>query len=375
MTKANFYVDISVLQTVPSSNINRDDTGSPKTAWYGGAMRSRVSSQSWKHAMRKAFEKKDGLEIGVRTKKSSSLLLDAIQEIDATLDPAKVQPVVAKALELVGSKADEKKSALIFISHGQIAQLAQYIVDNVEKMAKELEKKSGFTAPTKKGIKKSLENNNALDLALFGRMFASASDLNIEAAAQVAHAISTHEVTPEFDYFTAVDDLQKDNESGAAMIASNDFNSATLFRYANLNMNELIANLNKEDALQAAAVFIKEFALSMPTGKQNSYANKTVPSYVMVTLRDDIPVNLVSAFEEPVRSESGYMHKSILRLEAEYTNTACFVDQPIANFILDRDSETQRDDEIGNKMATMPELLDTFIQKASEVVDDENTDD
>lgn len=374
MTKANFYVDISVLQTVPSSNINRDDTGSPKTAWYGGAMRSRVSSQSWKHTMRKAFEKKDGLEIGIRTKKANTLLINDIQQIDSSLDSEKVDGVVTKILTLLGSKPNDKKSTLIFISHAQIAQLAQHIVDNFEKLVKEL-KKDKVSKKITKDIWKSLEGHNTLDLALFGRMFASAPELNIEAAAQVAHAISTHEVIPEFDYFTAVDDVPEDDKPGAAMIASNDFNSATLFRYANLNMNELIANLNKEDALQAAAVFIKEFVLSMPTGKQNSYANKTVPSYVMVTLRDDTPVNLVSAFEEPVRSESGYMHKSISRLEAEYTNTACFVDQPIANFILDRDSETQRDDEIGNKMATMPELLDTFIQKASEVVDDENTDD
>lgn len=369
MTKSNLYIDINVLQTVPSSNINRDDTGSPKTALYGGVMRSRVSSQSWKRAMRNAFVHEDGLEIGFLTKKANTLLESAMKNIDSVLSSEDILFLSEKILELLGSKPNDKKSALLYISPVQIEHLAQYAIDNSDILLKELKKANKGGKKVKDGISSSIMKDNTLDLALFGRMFASAPELNINAAAQVAHAISTHEVVPEFDYFTALDDLKKDNESGAAMIGTNNFNSATLYRYANLNVNELVANLDSETALQVTRAFIKEFVLSMPTGKENSYANKTLPSYVMVTLRDDTPVNLVSAFENPVTPANGYMQKSISRLEAEYSKLAGLVDQPIGNWVWGNDSE------IGDNVTTKDDLLTKVREKLSEVVPNENVND
>lgn len=355
MIKKNLYIDMNVLQTVPSSNINRDDTGAPKTALYGGVTRARVSSQSWKHAIRMAFHD-DNVSIGTRTKKAPELLIEGLQTIDSTLSNEDALDKAKAVFDAAGIKLDKKNEtkALLLVSRGQLNKLAQYAIDN-----KELDKKE---------VKKVLKSDNSLDLALFGRMVADNPELNVDASAQVAHAISTHEIIPEYDYFTALDDEQTVDTSGAAMLGSIDFNSATLYRYANLNMNELINNLNEADAIHGAADFIKDFVLTMPTGKQNTFANKTVPNYVMVTIRTDTPVNLVSAFEEPVDSRNGYVAPSIKRLEKEYEITSKLVDRPVSNFVL-----SQADSQVGDQVTNLSELLEEVTTVLSKAVQDENT--
>lgn len=357
MTKQNLYVDVNVLQTVPSSNINRDDTGAPKTALYGGVSRARVSSQSWKKAVRDVF-REDNVSVGTRTKKAASLLAAALKAQDADLDDDAVAKKVEAVFKAAGIKLDKnlETGALLLVSRGQLDKLAQYAIANDE-----LDKKE---------IKKVLKGDQSLDLALFGRMVADNPELNVDASAQVAHAVSTHEVVPEYDYFTALDDEQGKDTAGAAMLGAIDFNSATLYRYANVNMNELVHNLNATDAIQGTTQFIKDFLLSMPTGKQNTFANKTLPSYVAVTIRTDTPVNLVSAFEEPVTSSNGYVKPSIKKLEAEYERTSEFVAQPVANFVLGKTDTT-----VGDSVANLPELLEKVTVALSKAVQDENSDD
>lgn len=361
MTKQNLYLDLNVLQTVPSSNINRDDTGAPKTALYGGVTRSRVSSQSWKKAIRDDF--RDAGIAGSRTKEAAKLLADKLKELDSSLDDATIEDKVTDVFKVAGIKLKKDKKtglletgALLLVSRGQIAKLAQYVLDN-----KELDRKA---------VKAVLQGNQSIDLALFGRMVADNPELNVDAAAQVAHAVSTHEVVPEYDYFTALDDEQGPDETGAAMLGTINFNSATLYRYANLNINELVRNLDKDDAIEGAVAFIKAFLLSMPNGKQNSFANKTLPSYVMITLRTDTPVNLVSAFEEPVTSRTGYVEASIKHLETEYENTLSYVDQPLLNLVMSRDDST-----VGKQVADVTELLAGVTEELSKVVKDEDTND
>lgn len=352
----NLYIDLNVLQTVPSSNINRDDTGAPKTAIYGGVMRSRVSSQSWKKAIRDAF-KRDDISHGSRTKMVCQLLANQLQKLDDTLDEATALEKAVRALKSVGIKLDKKTNetgALLMVSPGQIEKLAQYVLSEPE-------------ALDKKAVKQLLNGDQSLDLALFGRMVADNPELNVDASAQVAHAISTHEVVPEFDYYTALDDEQPKDNVGAAMLGSIEFNSATLYRYANVNINELVHNLGAKTAITGVAQFIKEFILSMPTGKQNTFANKTLPNYIMVTVRTDTPVNLVSAFEEPVTSRKGYVEKSIEQLEAEYNRTQQFVEQPVLNVVLGK-SKTK----IGTPVANMTDLLDQVTTALNKVVQDED---
>lgn len=265
----------------------------------------------------------------------------------------------AKAiLAVVGIKKYEKNNidtkVLLAVSPGQLEKLAKYSLEH-----EELDKKE---------IKQILQGDDSLDLALFGRMVADDPELNVEATAQVAHALSTNEITPEFDYYTAIDDLQSEDTSGASMLGDIEYNSSTLYRYANVNVRELIADLGEKDALAGINDFIKSFILSMPTGKQNTFANKTVPGYVMATVHSDTPVNLVSAFETPVRSRQGYMEQSIEKLEQEYDDVQQFIEKPLAQIILRKGTMAE-----GNKVNNLSELLERVADVLNKaVVDDEN---
>ena len=168
----------------------------------------------------------------------------------------------------------------------------------------------------KKQYKEALKAAPSADMALFGRMVADDPSLNYDAAAQVAHSISTHTVQNEFDYFTAVDDCAPEDNAGAGHLGTVEYNSATLYRYATVNVLELVRTLGAEQAAQTVRAFGEAFIRSMPTGKQNSFANRTLPDAVYVTLRQDQPVNLSRAFEKPVRkSEEGYAEPSKMALK------------------------------------------------------------
>ncbi|MBB1062862.1 type I-E CRISPR-associated protein Cas7/Cse4/CasC [Limosilactobacillus fastidiosus] len=363
MNSKNLYVDINILQSVPSSNINRDDTGAPKTAIYGGVTRSRVSSQSWKRAIRMEFNKQsenaEWLE-GIRTTRVPLLLAKALQNQNSDLSEEDALDIAVKVLSKAKIKLDKKTNrtkALLMVSKGQIEKLAKYALSNDELDSK--------------AIKTVLQGDHSLDMALFGRMVADDPSLNVDASCQVAHAISTHEIVPEFDYYTAVDDAKENDESGSAMIGTIEYDSATLYRYANVNVNELIRNLgNSEIAIKGLQLFIQDFVMSMPTGKQNSFANRTVPQYVMVTIREDTPVNLVSAFEEPVKSRNGYIQISVDNLESEYQKTQKFVDAPLATYVL-----TNCGSKLNNQVENINDMLKKISQTIETRVDDENTND
>ena len=319
MIKNNLYVDIHVLQNVPPSCINRDDTGSPKTAKYGGAVRARVSSQAWKHEIRKMFEEMfEEDEIGIRTKKVPQMIAREIKNMDGNIDEEKANKLALKVLESAGiNKIDKegKSAVLMFFSVEQAKALAQLAINE-----------SGDKKEYKKECARALKIKPSIDMALFGRMVASDPSLNYDAAAQVAHAISTHAVHNEYDYFTAVDDLNEDEESGAGHLGTVEFNSATLYRYATVNVVELQKNLGSSTA-KTVKCFTESFIKAMPTGKQNTFANKTLPDFVYITLRIDQPVNLVGAFEKPISGTNGYLEDSEKRFkeyaEKVYKNYAC----------------------------------------------------
>lgn len=301
--KKRLYVDFHVLQTVPPSCINRDDTGSPKTAIYGGVTRARVSSQAWKHAMRQAFVEEsllDEEDVGKRTKKVTELVEKEIAALAPEKDAAKL---AKKTLDNAGIKNDEKGTkALFFISQAQIKALAQLAVEE---------------CADKKEYKKALSTAPSADIALFGRMVADDPSLKFDAAAQVAHSISTHAVQNEYDYFTAVDDCQVEDNAGAGHLGTVEYNSATLYRYATVNVMELERHLGAKKAAEVVRSFGEAFIRSMPTGKQNTFANRTLPDAVYVTIREDQPVNLCGAFERAVRkSLEGYAEPSKSALQA-----------------------------------------------------------
>lgn len=289
------YIDIHVLQTVPPSCVNRDDTGSPKTARYGGVTRARVSSQAWKRAVRLMFQDLLSVDqVGVRTKKVVAMVAKEINPNGPSPETLELADKLLKAANLKIKDTEKGTGALFFMSPGQAKALAQ-----VDPSLKEAE--------LKKKCQEALMKAPSVDLALFGRMVADDSSLNFEAACQVAHAISTHAVQNEFDYFTAVDDCAPEDNAGAGHLGTVEFNSATLYRYATVNAQALKEYL-KDDTPQAVRAFVEAFVRSMPTGKQNTFANRTIPDLVVVILREDQPVNFCSAFEKPVaaKEEEGY---------------------------------------------------------------------
>ena len=289
------YIDIHVLQTVPPSCVNRDDTGSPKTARYGGVTRARVSSQAWKRAVRLMFQDLLSVDqVGVRTKKVVARVAKEINPNGPSPETLELADKLLKAANLKIKDTEKGTGALFFMSPGQAKALAQ-----VDPSLKEAE--------LKKKCQEALMKAPSVDLALFGRMVADDSSLNFEAACQVAHAISTHAVQNEFDYFTAVDDCAPEDNAGAGHLGTVEFNSATLYRYATINAQALEKNL-KADTPQAVRAFVEAFVRSMPTGKQNTFANRTIPDLVVVMVREDQPVNFCGAFERPVaaKEDDGY---------------------------------------------------------------------
>lgn len=303
---ARQYIDIHVIQTVPPSNMNRDDTGSPKTATYGGVRRARVSSQAWKRATRKHFEETlDASKLGVRTKRIVELIEDQLvllaPDADSAARHASVLAVLAATKIKVskprkGDAEPEEARYLVFLSRLQVEALGQLAAEHLT---------TGEAVSSR--VAAAIKNKNSVDLALFGRMVAEVADFNVDAAAQVAHAISVHAVDNEFDFFTAVDDHKQhsaDEDSGVGMIGTVEFNSSTLYRYATVNFEELERNLGDATAARlAVASFVESFVKSLPTGKQNTFANRTLPDAVIITLRTDQPVNWVGAFEEPVKGQ------------------------------------------------------------------------
>lgn len=317
MKKSNLYLDIHIIQTLPPSNINRDDTGSPKTAQYGGVRRARVSSQSWKKAMRDYFKENSQAEnVGVRTLNIVSYVADKIYDLDSSIEEEKRMKMAEDAINNAGVKTkDQKAKALFFLGNTQAEKLARAAIEGADK----------------KELKAILKENPAIDIALFGRMVADDSTLNEDASSQVAHAISTHAIDQEFDFFTAVDDLSEgESNAGAGMLGTVEFNSSTIYRYANVGVHDLFRQLkDKEATINTLKLFIDAFVKSLPTGKVNTFANQTLPQLVLVTLREDRPVNLVSAFEKPISSTNGFVDKSIEALFKEYKKVEKFVEKPI----------------------------------------------
>ncbi|MBR3328590.1 MAG: type I-E CRISPR-associated protein Cas7/Cse4/CasC [Atopobiaceae bacterium] len=299
MSFAPLYLDIHALQTVPPSCINRDDTGSPKTARFGGVRRARVSSQAWKKAIRDEFANiLNEDEIGWRTKHLVDMVASRILRLVPDIETREATKMAETTVKATGIKLDKNSDTnyLIFVSPRQAEGLAALAVET---------QKSGVKLDAKKA--KSILNVkerptlNAVDIALFGRMVADAPELNVDAATQVAHAIGVTAAETEFDYFTAMDDLSPEDSTGAGMIGTVEFLSDTLYRYATVDICHLCENLGSADvAAKAAGAFVEAFACSMPTGKQNTFANRTLPDVIMIQFRDTQPVSLVGAFERPV---------------------------------------------------------------------------
>ncbi|MFH9689322.1 type I-E CRISPR-associated protein Cas7/Cse4/CasC [Streptomyces sp. NPDC017413] len=376
-------LDIHILQTVPPSNLNRDDTGTPKSATYGGVRRSRVSSQAWKRATRKAFaELLDPSELGIRTKKVVEVLADRVLDLDPSLSRAAAQSLAAETITTAtGSKVVPARKGkqdvedpaaesayLMFLSGRQYDALAAMTLEGGKGGDVKALKDFFKDKENKSRVKQLVLTEHSVDIALFGRMVADSTDLNVDAAAQVAHALSVHTVEVESDYYTAVDDKNTNAETGAGMIGTVDFNSATLYRYAALDVNRLQENLGAghddarpvEPTRRAVTAFLEGFITSLPTGKINSFGNQTLPAAVIVKLRSRRPVSYVAAFEEPVAmgSEGGFLTGSCEKLAAFVPDleTSFGLSDGPEGWVVRVGKETQALEALGQSVS-LPELL------------------
>jgi len=355
MKKNRIFVDVHVIQTVPPSCVNRDDTGSPKTAIYGGVRRARISSQSWKHAMRLSFQDQfDEKDLGVRTKKIIGMIAEQIMEMDQSISNAEERAKTIVKIAGLETK-DDTSQALFFLGRKQAENLAKLAV------------KEDYEKTEKKVAQAALNKDQGIDIALFGRMVADDPSLNADASAQVAHSISTHKVDNEYDYFTAIDELSPKDNAGAGMIGTVEFNSATFYRYSTVAVHDLFGQLgNAEVTTKAIKEFVRAFVTSMPTGKQNTFANRTLPDAVMIAVRLDQPVNLVGAFEEPIAISpsfsGGYAEASSKKLSTYAKSVyATFASEPYKTWHIGRGFELTKGEQ---NISTILNELENVIGEA-----------
>ncbi len=335
-------IELHAIQNFAPSNLNRDDTGAPKDCIFGGYRRARVSSQAFKRAMRMEFRDggllPDKADIGTRTKRIVEELAARLQEQGIEVEESR--PLIERALGGLGLKLDEDKTQyLLFVGPRELDALAAACVqlrdmgesgaagDGAAKNARAAKKdaKSAITGEMQKTLRAAMDGGKAADIALFGRMVADNAEINTDAACQVAHAISTHKTDIEFDYYTAVDDLNPKEETGAGMIGTVEFNSACFYRYANVDLDQLSANLGKDAAAvrQTVEAFVRAFVTAIPTGKQNSMAAQNPPSFVFAVARDAGNWSLANAFVHPVSQHADDLVKvSIGRLDTEWAGIA-----------------------------------------------------
>lgn len=328
--------EIHMLKNYPATNLNRDDTGAPKTCVFGGCTRGRISSQCLKRSWRTSDVFRDDIGIanlGVRTRHLPDCV---INKLSAKKDiPAEyLEPLKSQIASILKSKKDkETKDKNNKDSAKGITQMAFYSDDDIEATVTAVYELLGKckTLEDVKNLDISKEMSNAktrpitLDIALFGRMVTSDSFRNVEAAMQVAHAVSTNRIVMESDYFTAMDDLLSGEgmeSSGAAMMDDVDYNSSCYYIYANIDSDALLKNLeyseNKEKLVSAAIpALIRAMAFFNPSGKQNSFAGHVLPSAILIECKEKkTPVSYVNAFAAPVNDKK-IIPDSIEKLVAE----------------------------------------------------------
>lgn len=354
------FVELHLIQNFSPSNLNRDDTGSPKDCEFGGYRRARISSQALKRPIRKhpRFEKMTEVDNGTRSKWLTRPIVEALKEQHRKNENeanAVAKVFVENYAAGLDSRNPEKTSYLVFFSSSEVEQITLNLLENWEvftnfcqeeeriKEAQQATQKAGkkskdtnsFAKPVKdianKLVKSMSKRTSAPDIALFGRMLASKPELNIDAASQVSHAISTHRITMEMDYYTAVDELPQDEEAGASMVGFTGFNSACFYRYCRIDWQQLVKNLDNDPELaqRTVAAFLRSAIDAIPTGKQNAFAAQNPTSFALaVVRRDGMCWNLANAFETPIQPKKGdgYVSESIAKLDALWGALVGFYD-------------------------------------------------
>jgi len=332
-------IELHILQSFPVTCLNRDDLGAPKSARFGGVERARVSSQCWKRAIREFVHQATPALFGASR---SKILGPAIEKAAKDLGADERTTAAVKEIVLDVMKRDEKKEdtvkTLFFFSPESLLNVVRPLVkDGDKKLSPEIVE--GLLSSDDKVIKKAKKEaekvskdllkafgekvSDAADIALFGRMVADDASQTVEGAALFSHALSTHAVRSELDFFSAVDDEKKGaDDAGAGQIGTIEYSSACYYRYVGINL-DLLKKSNLFDQAQLKAVlenFINAVIFANPVARRNSMFGQTLPSYVLAVKRTGQPLSLANAFEKPVEAKrgSGFIEPSIVALKKEW---------------------------------------------------------
>lgn len=337
------FIELHLIQSFAPANLNRDDTGSPKDAIFGGSRRARISSQAFKAAIRRepVFAETTEVPVGKRTKRMAEEVADQLAKLGRNKEEAKV---VAEAFAgaYVKKNVDKgKTNVLVYLSEEEFSWMTEQLNQNwdiaLHEATEKKPKEKIIGDLVKELVNQTKGRTSAPDVALFGRMLASEPTTNIDAACQVAHALSTHAVRMEMDYYTAMDHIKNDDVPGADMVGFTSFNSACYYRYLRIDWNELKKNL-KDGALARRTVegFMRATMSAIPTGKQNAFAAQNSTNFAMAVARQDGKSwNLVNAFETAVipeydartnQAKTGYIEPSIKALDAYWHDLTSFYD-------------------------------------------------
>jgi len=342
------FIELHIVQNFAPSNLNRDDLGQPKDCDFGGSRRARISSQCQKRVIRldPDFKKATGVEPAKRTKLIVRGLVKKLLSASISEEDAKTISIIFA--NAYSGKMDQKKkeetAVLLYMSESEfdwISQALQTKKNSLLEFAKAMDNIQGTDEAAKKKrakiksdidseisavidtlVKETKNRTNAPDIAMFGRMLADRPETNIDAACQVAHAISTHSIDKmELDYYTAMDDLKDKHETGAGFLDVAYFNSACFYRYARIDWNQLLTNLgnDKEFAKKTVEGFLRAALHAVPTGKQNSFAAQNKPDFVLGVVRTDGESwSLANAFEKPIKADrdGGYLAGSISAMDS-----------------------------------------------------------
>ena len=303
--------EIHMLKNYPPTNLNRDDSGAPKSCQFGGTNRGRISSQCLKRSWRTSplLAQAIGAEhLGTRTRRLPDLVAEKLEEMGASQED--IQELLPKLSGFGNKDGKENKEGnytaqVIFYAPEDIQAVADVVKEKLDACETLKQVKSLKAKDLQEAVKGAEVRPVTLDMALFGRMVTSNAFRDVEASMQVAHAISTNQMNLESDYFTAMDDLLSGatmEEMGAAIIGDTDYNSSCYY---------LIQ--------KAIPALIRTMALSNPSGKQNSFAGNVLPSAILIECKEEkVPVSMVNAFVNPVKPNEKNGHDlvrgSILRL-------------------------------------------------------------
>lgn len=354
------FVQIHMLQSMPPGNLNRDDTGQPKKCFFGGVTRGRISSQCLKRNIRLSdiFQEAFGGTTANRTKYLPRLVGDALSDTGAIpadeIEGVKAGIAAQFKKEAKGetdegdakdAEATDVTPQLVFFPPPFAKKVASLVaalrkkhpkayaklIGRKDKRSKEEDKEADAAIAAFRDEAFRAKESMSVDIGLFGRMTTSDLIADVEAACQVAHALSTHEALTEGDYFTAMDDRQGDfitsqvDGKGAAFLGSGDtvtfYNSAVYYKYLNVDTAALAEHLGSDSgnqARRAAAVLLQAAALATPTGKQNSFAAHSVPELILVEVsQKKQPISYANAFLEAVRGDD------LMRESAEALSAYC----------------------------------------------------